>query len=259
VSEGIRIAVFAVAGPLVGSFLTVVISRVPQRRSIVAPRSACPTCGALIRSRDNIPVVSYLLLRGRCRSCGARISPVYPLTELVTAGLFAGAAAAFDRLFTASMMAAFLGLLVALSVIDARHRVIPNRLVYPSFVVFGVLVVAGTTGGQGLDLARAGIGLAAFGGGLLVVALISPKGMGMGDVKLAGLIGLVLGSLGLSYVAVAAFAAVLAGGLGGLATLLLAGGGRGRTMPFGPYLALGAAFAAFAGPQISQAYLRLLG
>jgi len=257
--DPVRIGVFAAFGLIIGSFLTVVVERVPAKRSIVLPRSSCPRCGAMIRGRDNVPVISWILLGGRCRSCGERISALYPLTELATAGLFAGAAAAFDRLFPAIMVAAFLGLLVALSLIDARHRVIPNRVVYPSFLVFGGLVLAGAAAGQGLDLARAGIGLAAFGGGLLVVAVISPRGMGMGDVKLAGLIGLVLGSLGLSYVAVAAFAAVLAGGLGGVATLILAGGGRGRMIPFGPYLALGAAFAAFAGPQISQAYLRLLG
>jgi len=256
--EALRIAIFALFGLVIGSFLTVVTERIPRRESIVAPRSRCPRCGAAIRSRDNVPVLSYLLLRGRCRSCGARISPLYPVIELATAGLFAGVAAAFPRLLPASMMAAFVGILVAVSVIDARFRIIPNRIMYPSFVAFAVLVAVGAVANQGIDAGRAGIGLAAFGGGLLIVALVSPRGMGMGDVKLAGLIGLVLGSFGLSYVAVAAGAALLAGGLGSLATLAVTGGGRGRTIPFGPYLALGAVVAAFAAPQLSAAYLRLL-
>ena len=144
------------------SFLTVVIERVPRRESIVAPRSRCPRCGTEIRTRDNVPLFSYLALRGRCRSCGARISPLYPLVELATAGLFAGVGAAFPRLVPAAMVAAFVGLLVAVAVIDVRHRIIPNRIVYPSFVAFAVLVVVGAVAGQGLDAGRAGIGLAAF-------------------------------------------------------------------------------------------------
>jgi leader peptidase (prepilin peptidase)/N-methyltransferase len=256
--DALRIAFFAVFGLVIGSFLTVVIERVPRKQSIVAPRSRCPRCGTEIRSRDNVPVLSYVLLRGRCRSCGARISLLYPLTELTTAGLFAGVAAAFPELLAAAMMAAFAGLLVAIGVIDIRHRIIPNRIVYPSYPVFALVVVIGAFAGQGLDAGRAGIGLAAFGGSLLVVALISPRGMGMGDVKLAGLIGLVLGSLGLSYVAVAAAAAILLGGLGSVAVMAVSGGGRGRQIPFGPYLALGALVAAFAAPHISSAYLRLL-
>jgi leader peptidase (prepilin peptidase) / N-methyltransferase len=254
--DAVRVALFALVGLVVGSFLTVVTERVPRRESIVAPRSHCPSCGTTIRNRDNVPVLSYLALGGRCRECRTRISPVYPLVELATGGLFAGAAAAFPRVFSAALVAALLGLLVALSVIDARHKIIPNRIVYPSLVAFAVLVAVGAASGEGLSAVRAGIGFLAFGGGLLLVALISPRGMGMGDVKLAALIGLVLGSFGLSYVAVAAGAAILAGGLGAMA--VLAAGRRRTTIPFGPYLAVGAAVAAFAGPQLSAAYLRLL-
>jgi len=257
--EAFRIVVFAILGLVVGSFLTVVSERVPAKRSIVAPRSSCPRCGTMIRGRDNIPVISYLLLRGRCRNCHAHISALYPATEVATAALFAGAAAVFDHLLTASMVALFLGLLVAVSVIDARFKIIPNRIVYPAYPVFAAVVVAGALAGIGLSAATAGIGLAAYGGGLLVVALIAPKGMGMGDVKLAGLIGLVLGSLGMSYVAVAAGAAILAGGLGSMAVLALGKGGRRTQIPFGPYLALGAALAALWAPQISDAYLHLVG
>ena len=256
--DGLRIALFGVLGLLFGSFLTVVTERVPRKQSIVTPRSRCPSCDTQIRSRDNVPVVSYLLLQGRCHACRTRISPVYPLIELSTGALFAAVAAVFPRMVPAIMIATLLGLLLALSLIDTRHKIIPNRIVYPSFLVFAGLVAIGAVAGQGMSAGHAGIGLAAFGGGLLVVALISPRGMGMGDVKLAGLIGLVLGSLGLSYVAVAAGAAILAGGVGAVA-MLAAGAGRGRTIPFGPYLAVGAAVAAFAGPQLASAYLHLVG
>jgi len=255
--DALRIVLFGLFGLVIGSFLTVVVERVPRQESIVAPRSRCPSCGAQIRSRDNIPVLSYVLLGGRCRSCGTRISPVYPLIELATGGMFVGAAAALPRVFSAAMVAALLGVLVALSVIDARHKIIPNRIVYPSLVAFALFVAIGALAGEGISAGKAGIGFLAFGGGLFIVALISPRGMGMGDVKLAALIGLVLGSLGLSYVAVAAGAAILAGGLGAVAVLAM--GGRRRTIPFGPYLAVGAAVAAFAGPQLSSAYLHLLG
>jgi leader peptidase (prepilin peptidase)/N-methyltransferase len=258
VSEAMRVLIALLFGLSLGSFLTVVVHRVPEKQSVVAPRSACPACGTTIAARDNIPVVSYLMLRGKCRSCGARISPVYPLIELLTAALVVGAAVRFDRPLRAAILGLFLVLLVAVAVIDARHRIIPNRLVYPAFIGFGALVAVGWLAGQGVDAGRAAIGMAAFGGGLLLVALISPRGMGMGDVKLAGLIGLVLGSLGLSYVAVAAFGAILAGGVGAIVALVAGGARRGRTIPFGPYLAVGAVVAIFAAPQLSQAYLRLL-
>jgi leader peptidase (prepilin peptidase) / N-methyltransferase len=254
----VRPVVFAVFGLLVGSFLTVVTHRIPRRETVVAGRSKCRSCGSTIRARDNVPLFSYLLLRGRCRACGARISPEYPLTELSTALLAAGASLRFHSLLVAAMVASFLAVLLALALIDTRHRMLPNRIVYPSAIAFGVLIAVGDMAGRGVDLATAAVGFAAFGGGLLLIALVSPRGMGMGDVKLAFLIGLVLGSLALSFVAVAAGVAVLAGGLGALAALA-AGRSRKSAIPFGPYLALGATVAAFAGPQISHSYLRLFG
>ena len=253
----IRHGAFFVAGLLIGSFLTVVIHRVPRKEPIAAGRSMCPSCGAVIGARDNIPVVSWLLLRGRCRRCGARISPVYPLTELATGALFLGASIAFDDVWVAMLMSAFLAVLLAVSLIDLRHQVIPNRLVYPSAVVALMAVVTLDLTGHGLDWVHGLIGLGAFGGGLLIVALISPKGMGFGDVKLAGLIGLVLGSVALSRVAVAAGAAILLGGVGAI-VLLATGSGRKTRVPFGPYLAAGATIAVFAGEQIAGAYLRLM-
>jgi len=252
-----RAVIFAVFGLVVGSFLSVVIYRVPRKESIVAPRSACPHCGATIEARDNVPVLSYVLLRGRCRSCGARISFRYPLLELATAALFAGASLRFHAPYTAAVMALLFMVLEAVAVIDIEHQIVPNGILYPSLVAFAVLVAVGVAIGDDMGLVRAGLGFLAFGGGLLVVAVISPGGMGMGDVKLAALIGLVLGALGLRYVAVAAALAILAGGLGGIALMVFAGASRKAKIPFGPYLAAGAVAAAFLAPTIASWYTGL--
>ena len=251
------IAIALVLGLAFGSFMTVAIHRVPAGESLVRPRSRCPDCGAQIRIADNIPVISWLILRGRCRACGVRISPVYPLTELASGGLFVTVALAYEDPWRAVLLAPFAGLMVALSVIDLRHRRIPNRLVYPAFVIAAAVIIAGDLTGGGLDALDAGIGLVAYGLGLMVVALISPKGMGMGDVKLAGLIGLVLGSIGLDLVAVAAGMGILLGGAGAIVALL-SGAGRKSAIPFGPFLAAGAVIAIFVGRQIADAYLNLL-
>lgn len=254
----VRAVVAGLFGLIFGSFLTVVVSRVPERRSVVRPRSRCPQCGTQIRAMDNIPVVSYLLLRGRCRGCGLRISPVYPLIELATAGLFAGAFLAFEHLLVAAMVALLLSLLLAVALIDAVHRIVPNRLVYPALLVFAGLIVAGRLAEAGVSPVRGAIGFAAYGGGLLFLALLVPAGMGMGDVKLGAVIGLVLGSIGLSLVGVAAAGAVLLGGIGGVVALTVGGKSRKHAIPFGPYMAAGAAVAAFAGQGIAAAYLQLL-
>jgi leader peptidase (prepilin peptidase)/N-methyltransferase len=248
--------VFGLVGLAFGSFLTVVVYRVPRGESLIAPRSRCPSCGARLRNLDNIPVVSWLLLRGRCRSCGARISTVYPLTELATAALFVGAAIEFDPISAAVMMAPFQGLLVALAVIDIRHRIIPNRIVYPSLVIFAAYIAVVAIVGGGLDLASAAIGFLAYGGFLFVVAFIAPHGMGMGDVKLAALIGLVLGAIGLRYVAVAAGAGILIGGVVAVGALI-GGASRKQAIPFGPFLAAGALVATYLAPAIASAYLGL--
>lgn len=253
------VALFFGLGLIFGSFLTVVIHRVPRGESIVRPRSRCPRCGTEIRARDNIPVVSWLLLGGRCRTCGARISPRYPLTELATAVLFGAAAALVDPLYAAILAAPFLGLMLAIAVIDARHRIVPNRIVYPGLIVFAVAVVAGDLAGGGVDALDGVIGLALYAVPLLLVALAVPQGMGMGDVKLAAFIGLVLGSFGLSYVGVAAGVGVIGGGLGALIALAVLRVGRKRQIPFGPFLAGGAMVAAVAAPQIADLYLSLVG
>jgi leader peptidase (prepilin peptidase) / N-methyltransferase len=251
------IAIALVLGLAFGSFMTVAIYRVPAGESLVRPRSGCPSCGAPIRIADNIPVISWLMLRGRCRACGARISAVYPLTELACGGLFVAVALVYEDPWRAVLLAPFAGLMVAISVIDVRHRRIPNRLIYPAFLIAAAVIIVGDLAGGGLDALDAGIGLVAYGLGLMIIALISPKGMGMGDVKLAGLIGMVLGSIGLELVAVSAGTGILLGGAGAIVALL-AGQGRKSAIPFGPFLAAGAVIAIFVGHPIADTYLNLL-
>ena len=240
-------------GLVIGSFMTVVVARVPAGESLVRPRSRCPSCGTPIRNRDNVPIVGWLLLRGRCRSCGTRISALYPLLELATGVLFAAAFGVSEDLWVGALLAALLSLMPAIAVIDIRHRIIPNRLMYPALIGFPVFILIAFAAGGEVEPLRAGIGLLAFGGGLFVVAAVS-GGMGMGDVKLAALEGVALGALGLRYVAVAAGATVLLGGIGGIVALLL-GRGRKSAIPFGPYLAAGAVVSAFWGGSIAEAYL----
>lgn len=248
------IVVAGVFGLAIGSFLSVVVDRVPEHESIVSPGSRCPGCGKEIRARDNIPIVSYVLLRGRCRSCGERISIRYPLLELLTALIFAATAAAHHAPYVVIMLCGLDAVLIAVSAIDLERRIIPNAITYPATVVFVVVVLAGWLFGVGLSPAQAAIGFLAYGGVFLLIALIS-RGMGMGDVKLAALIGLVLGSIGLRNVAAAAGIAVLLGGVGGLVALAI-GRGRKSAIPFGPYLAAGALVAIVFAQPISDWYLR---
>jgi leader peptidase (prepilin peptidase) / N-methyltransferase len=251
-----RIAVFLPLGVVFGSFLTVLIHRVPEGQSVLRPRSRCPSCGTALRAIDNIPVVSWLALRGRCHSCSATISAVYPLTELATGALFVAVALRYEDWWVAAMLAPFTGILVALAIIDARTKKLPNRILYPSIVTAAVyLVVAQLFGGE-VDLLDAAIGFLAYGGGLLIVALVAPRGMGMGDVKLVAFIGVVLGAVALESVAVAAGLGILFGGLGAIAALLR-GAGRKHALPFGPFLAAGAIAAVFVGPQIADLYVGL--
>lgn len=256
--QGIVVGLAFLVGLVVGSFMTVVVARVPAGGSVVRPRSRCPSCDTEIANRDNVPILGWLLLRGRCRSCGARISPLYPALELVTGVLVAGAVWRFwPDPWLAVAVGALLALMPALSVIDVQHRIIPNRIMYPSLVAFPAYLVVARLAGGPVDLLDALLGFLVYGGGLFIVALIS-RGMGMGDVKLAALIGVVLGAVGLSNVGVAAAAAIVLGGVGAVGALVL-GRGRKSAIPFGPYLAAGAVVAAFWGPQIAAWYGRTLG
>lgn len=250
-----RAALFGLAGLAFGSFLTVVVHRVPRRESAVGGRSRCPRCGAGIRARDNVPLLSYALLRGRCRRCGARISTEYPLTEAATAGLFAGAALRVEPLLAAALVAPFLGLMLAVGIIDARWRIVPNAIVYPAVPAFAAAIAVVDLLDGGVDVRSGLLGLVAYGGPLFLIALAVPRGMGMGDAKLAALIGLVLGSLGLRFVAVAAAAGIVGGGLGAALAMAALGRSRREHIPFGPFLAAGATVSALAGAEIWSAYL----
>jgi len=251
-------AVFAAFGLVVGSFLTVVVYRIPRKMSLVRPRSACPGCGMQIRSVDNIPVVSWLARRGRCRACDERISPRYPATEAATAALFVSAAIGYqDDLYLAVTMALFFAMLLAVSLVDLEHKIIPNRIVYPAAIVFPALMLLGALMGKDLSPAHEALGAVAYGGGLFLVWLVYPKGMGMGDVKLAVVIGAVLGALGLELVPVAAMLTFFLGALGGVLAVAVGTKGRKSTIPFGPFMAAGAVLAALLGAEIADWYLGL--
>jgi leader peptidase (prepilin peptidase)/N-methyltransferase len=249
----LRVLVALPFGLVIGSFMTVAVHRLPRGESLVAPRSRCPSCGAPIEPRDNVPVVSWLVLRGRCRRCGAPISAEYPLLELATAGLVVLAAIRHPGPWRAGIVAGLLAMMPGIALIDIRHRIIPNRLTYPALLFFPIAIVAGWLAGASVDPLAGVVGLALFGGALFVVAVVS-RGMGMGDVKLAALVGLVLGSIALRYVGVAAGAAVVLGGLGGVVALAM-GRGRKSAIPFGPYLAAGAVVAGLWGDVIADWYL----
>jgi len=250
----IGLALLFVLGLAIGSFMTVVAARVPAGESVVRPRSKCPSCGTEIRNRDNIPVLGWALLRGRCRACGARISARYPLLELTTAVVIVVPFLVYHDPWIAVAVAALLALMPVVAAIDIEHRIIPNKLMYPALIGFPLYLVVAWLAGAPVDLVRMAIGFLLYGGGLFVIALVS-RGMGMGDVKLAALIGLVLGSIGLGLVGVAAGAAILVGGIAAVVALVR-GVGRKGAMPFGPALAAGAVIAAIWGTQIAAWYQR---
>ena len=256
-------AVAAMAGLLglaIGSFLNVVIWRVPRGESLVRPPSHCPACDAPVRSRDNVPVLSWLLLRWRCRDCHARISVRYPLIELLTAVVFAALAV---RLGPAWALPAFLYLAavgVALACIDWDTRRLPNALILPSYAVGGALLTgAAAATGHWSMLLRAAIGMVALFALYFLVAFIYPAGMGFGDVKLAGLLGLYLGWLGWGAWCVGVFTGFLLGGIGGGIVIATHRGGRKTAIPFGPFMLVGALLAILAAGPIVSAYLSVLG
>jgi len=252
-------AVLAVAcalfGLCVGSFLNVVIHRVPKRESVVRPRSHCPSCGTQIADRDNVPVVSWLLLRGRCRSCREPIPVRYPLVELGTAVLFAAAAVRFGATWQLPAFCIFFASLLAVSVIDLDLFIIPNRVVYPTlFITAPLLAIAAAAEGSWGHLRDAAIGGAVGFGVLLVIHLAVPRGMGFGDVRLAGVIGMMLGWLGLRYLFLGLFLAFLLAAVIGLVLIATRLRTRKDAVPFGPFLASGAVLAALWGHAILRVY-----
>jgi leader peptidase (prepilin peptidase)/N-methyltransferase len=246
----VTLAAVAVApGLAVGSFLNVVASRVPLRRSVATGRSACMSCATPIAAWDNIPLVSYAVLRGRCRHCGAHIPARYPLVELVTALLVVACMVRFGATAEALVAAAFCAVLVAIAAIDAEHRIVPDRIVLPAAAAF---LMARLLLEPSLEWPLAAL---AASGALLVVALAYPAGLGMGDVKLALLLGATLGAT----VAVALMVGLLAA-LVPAAVLIVRKGhkaARKTAIPFAPFLAVGAVAALFVGKTLLNAYLSL--
>jgi leader peptidase (prepilin peptidase)/N-methyltransferase len=246
----VELAVLSLApGLALGSFLNVVAARVPRRASIVSPASSCMDCGTPIAWRDNIPLLSWVLLRGRCRHCGTRISALYPGVELATALLVAACVFDFGLSGRFAVAAVFCAVLVAVTATDLTHRIIPNRIVLPAAVV----ILAAQTA---LDLSpQWTLGALGASGFLFLAVLAYPAGMGMGDVKLALVMGAALGK--------AVPVALMLGMLSALvpAVILLARHGsaaRKMGIPFGPFLALGSVIALFFGEQLVDAYLAAL-
>ena len=279
------IAVLAgLLGLAVGSFLNVVVWRIPQGASVVSPPSACPVCTHPIRARDNIPVLSWLLLRARCRDCGTPISARYPLVEAATALAFAGVAVsvlrsvgrpegsspggqlspdALPELPALLLLPALLylaAITIALALIDLDTHTLPNRIVLPAYPI-GVLllVVATIASGDWGDLLRASIGAAALFAFYLVLVLVYPGGMGLGDVKLAGVLGLFLGYLGWPALVIGAFAAFVLGGLYAIVLLVTRRVARTGGIPFGPWMLAGAWVGILGGTPLAHSYLTLVG
>ena len=246
----VTISLFAaLLGAVVGSFLNVVSHRLPRRESLLLPGSRCPGCGADVKPYDNVPIFSWLVLRGRCRSCAAPISARYPLVEVVTAALYAACVARFGIGVELILPLVFVTLLIPVAAIDLEHRIIHNVLVGPAAVV-AVAVAALMFSDSLPERLIAG---AAGGGFLLMAALAYPAGMGMGDVKLAGAMGLFLGRA----VGPAILLALVAGTVVGIAIMARRGLAEGRktAVPFGPFLVLGSLIALFFGEAIVGWYV----
>ena len=243
------VALAALGGLLVGSFLNVVAWRLPRGESLWRPGSHCPRCGAPVRPYDNVPLLSWLVLRGRCRDCGAPISPRYPVVELATAGLWCAVALAADDTLQAVLGLLLVTALVPITLIDLELRLIPNRITLPAAVAAvaaGLLLDAGHVPEQLIAGAAAG-------GFFLLTAVLYPRGMGMGDVKLAGMLGLYLGRAVAPALFIALIAGVLVGGL--IIARKGAAEGRKTAVPFGPFLALGGVVAFFVGETLVDSYL----
>ena len=242
-------AAFVLAPALaLGSFLNVVVARVPARRSILRPPSSCGSCGTEILWRDNVPVLSFLALRGRCRHCDAQISPMYPVVEAVTALLIVTCVAVYGPTADAALAAGFCAVLVVLSGIDWRHRIFPDRIVLPAAAI---ALLAHTAIDPSVEWVAWSLVAA---GGLFLVVLAYPKGLGLGDVKLALLLGAVLGAAVTVALMIGLFAALVP------AAILVSRHGpsaRKMAVPLVPFLSLGAVVALLVGDAILDAYLGL--
>jgi leader peptidase (prepilin peptidase)/N-methyltransferase len=248
-------AVCALFGLLIGSFLNVVVWRVPRKESVVAPSSHCPECGTPIAPRDNVPVLSWLLLRGRCRQCRTRISVRYPLVELACGVLFAAIGARFAHSWALPAYLVLGAGLLAISLIDLEHFIIPNRVVYPlGFMAVPLLAFAAGLEGHWWWFARALVGAACAFAALFAIHVASPGGMGFGDVRLSFVLGLYLGYLGALDVVFGIFLGFAYGAVVGVALMAIRRHGRRQHIPFGPYLAAGTLTIVLAGGPILDWY-----
>ena len=238
-------------GLVVGSFLNVVVLRVPAGASVVRPASRCPHCGTPILRRDNVPLVSYTVLRGRCRRCRERIPARYPLVEGLTGLLFGAAAIRFEGAGQLALSLTLVAALIALAATDLEQRLLPNAIVGPaSLAGLALSLWAGPAAWWAYPLA--GLAVAGF---LFGLATVYPGGMGMGDVKMGGMLGLFLGP----YAALAVFVGAFSGTVA-YAALVAAGRlERGSPLPFGTFMAFGGLVALFAGPKLWALYLNLVG
>jgi leader peptidase (prepilin peptidase) / N-methyltransferase len=245
------VLVAGLLGLVVGSFLNVVIHRVPLRQSVVWPAFRCPVCGKAITPKENVPLLSYLLLRGQCRSCKGRISARYPAVEALTGLLFAAATYKFGVGYELLSALVLISALIALAGIDLEHRLLPNVVTVPAALAGFAFSVLESPGSWWLYLVSA----LAMAGALFALAIFYPGGMGMGDVKMGGMLGAFLGP----YAALAVFLGALVGALtGGL--LIVAGKmGRRQALPFGVFMAFGGLVTLFVGPELWNFYLDLFG
>ena len=242
-------------GLAIGSFLNVVVYRVPAGKSVVSPPSACPACGTEIAPRDNVPVLSWLLLRGRCRSCAEPISPRYPAIELLTGVLFGLIAARIGVSWSLPAELIFAASLIALAAIDLERYLLPRAIVYPAggLVLAGLVIAAGADdrwGRLGVSLACAACAFAFF----FAINFIRPAWMGFGDVRLSALIGLALGWLGAWTVVVGFLAANLLGAVVGICLIAAGRAGRRTALPYGVFLAAGSILAVLIGPPLIHWY-----
>lgn len=252
----VLVPIAVVYGLLVGSFLNVAIHRVPAGRSVLRPRSACPQCHTPIGARDNVPVVSWVVLRGRCRTCGATIGARYPAVELLTGAAFGLVAVRFGAAWELPAFCAFVAGLIAVSAVDLDCRRVPTRILQATAAVgLPWLVLDAALAADPWPAIRIALGAAGSYGLLFAVHLASPRGLGFGDVRLAGLIGAFLGWLGPLHPALGLVAGFFLGSLAGVAVLVSGRGGRRTALPFAPFLAAGAVLVVVLGDPVADWYL----
>ena len=247
-----------IVGLVIGSFLNVVVYRIPAGLSVAHPPSACPNCGMAIRPYDNIPVLSWLILRGKCRSCRNPISARYPLVEAATGALFYATYVVIGFRWVLVAYLWFVAVTLALALIDYDTKRIPNRILFPGAIVGAVLLGAGAfLDGHLASYGRSWLAALAYFGGFLILALIYPPGFGMGDVKLASMLGMFAGFVAWASLAASVFLAVMVGGVLSVGMLITRRAGRKDYLPFGPSLVVGSWVGIAFGEELVSAYLSI--